>query len=158
MARIASAFLLTCFAFPAFPQEVAPPALEQRARQFEKECAQALPKGQKLESREEDWIQVIARDGNARVLLLDATKTRCFENHAPICGTGGCPVVVYRVEGKAVRKFYDQQVIGWRVREIDGRAVFHADVHGARCGLTGSAACETQIDLRTGLETTQQPE
>lgn len=143
---------------PACAQEAAPPALEQRARQMEAHCARALPKGAKLESREEDWFSVIARDGAAKILLLEGQKTRCFDNDHAICGTGGCPVVLYRVSGKQVRTLYDKKVLEWRVAAHDGKQYFHADVHGAHCGQPGNAACETFVDLSSGKITTRQPE
>ncbi|MGL4325331.1 MAG: hypothetical protein ACRCTD_14945 [Beijerinckiaceae bacterium] len=149
---------LTAISGTALAQDLTPHAVEQRARQFEKECAKILSPGQKLESREEDWVQVIARDGAAKILLLDAKKTRCFENDHAICGTGGCPVVLYRVSGKQVRKLYDKNVLEWRVTEHENKKYFHADVHGGHCGQPGNAACETFVDLSSGAITTRQPD
>ena len=155
MHRLLIPLAFSLVTLPALAQEAAPPALEKRARQFEAQCAKTLPHGVKLEAREEDWFSVIARDGAAKIILLDATKTRCFENHHAICGTGGCPVVVYRVSGKSTKKLYDRQVLEWRVAEHEGRHYFHADVHGSHCDRPGNTACETFVNLSTGEVTTR---
>lgn len=155
MVRLLLAYAAFAVALPVFAQEAAPAAVEQRARQFEAQCAKALPKGAVLQAREEDWFSVIARDGAVKILLLDAAKTRCFENHQAICGTGGCPVVVYRVSGRNAKKLYDRQVLEWRVVTHDGRDLFHADVHGSHCEMPGNAACETFVNLSSGEVTTR---
>ncbi|MGL4811863.1 MAG: hypothetical protein ACRCXM_08805, partial [Beijerinckiaceae bacterium] len=158
MRLILAAIIVPLAAPPALAQIPAPPAAEQRAQQFERECAKVLSRGERLDAREEDWLDVISRDGNGRTLLLDSRKTRCASHHHAICGTGGCPVVIYRIIGRQVRKLYDGNVLQWRVSDRNGRKQFHAEVHGSHCGKPGNSPCETFVDLVSEKVTTRQPE
>ena len=155
---LAAVSLLLIGLAPAQAQEKA--AIEAFARKNEASCAFAYrnsPNSPLAKRRDPSWVKTILEGPSGKVVIVQAEQTRCKPVAQLICGTGGCPVAVFSVRKDGVRKWLDQQVLGWK-RVMDGKEpALELQVHGSHCGGFGSEACVTMMNLRTGRQRTFKP-
>jgi hypothetical protein len=149
---------IVSFAAPVRAQDV-PAKVEAYARRLETQCESSGDRGSlKLaDARSDDWLKMAVEDRGAKILIVDGGETRCKPVSQIICGTGGCPIAVFRVTEKATRSLFDDQAHGWKFDKRNGQPVLRLQVHGSRCGGFGPTPCETVINLRTGNQRTSRP-
>jgi len=102
-----------------------------------------------------DWLDqgviraVALPDDEKPGWIVDAAKAP-----SPLhCGTGGCPLQVWssRADGSYV-KLLDEQVLDWSMTSPinTGSIILTIELHGTRCGLTGSDSCSQVYVWRKG--------
>ncbi len=80
--------------------------------------------------------------------VVDGSQTPC-EHTAALCGTGGCPLIVFRSTGGGLKRIFDQNVFSWQVT-VDGSRL-NATTHATYCGGRDKASyCDLTLNTRTG--------
>ena len=129
----------------------APKQIVAFAKQYEADCEKF---NSKVKAPPEQQISTPIKDDRSTIYVVDSSKSACAEE-APMCGTGGCMVAVFRVTGNAVRRLFADQALGWKPIR-DGKAILF-DVNGGECGGAGPDPCVRELDLVTGRKRTFSP-
>lgn len=145
--------LLNLFMAHAIAQQV-PRTVEGYALQLEEECEAGLNPNPLSEVRSSELIKRAADGPKGTIFVVDGAYTRCGDS-APLCGTGGCPLGVFRLESGVTTSLYDDQAFSWTISRDGSNVVLR--VHGSICGGVGPDPCAIEINLSTGKKKTFQP-
>jgi hypothetical protein len=130
----------------AVAQEI-PRAVQGYALQLEAECAAGPNPGPVSPTSSPDLIRLAADGPQGKIFIVDGAYTRCGDT-APLCGTGGCPLGIFRTRDGVTTNLYDDQALGWHV-SADKKTIV-MPVHGSKCGGSGPDRCALRLDLRSG--------
>ena len=89
-----------------------PELIDAYALKLETECAASS--GEKIAERSSQLINLVAHAPNGSTYVVDGAYTACSDV-GPFCGTGGCPVGVFRVNNKSIETLYDENAFSWDV-------------------------------------------
>lgn len=93
-------------------------------------------------------VRMVATLRSGTLYVVDYTQTPC-EDSGTVCGTGGCPLGVFRVKGDVVETLFDRNAFSWELTR-DKRRI-GIGVHGSYCrDGSGPVACVLEINLETG--------
>jgi hypothetical protein len=132
----------------------APRTVQGYALELEAECAAGPNPGPLADSPSSQLIKLASQGSKWKVFIVDGAYTRCGDE-APLCGTGGCPIGVFRVEFGVTTNLYDEQGLGWEISH--NGSVLRVHVHGSICGGFGPDPCVTEINLENGKRRTFRP-
>ena len=99
-------------------------------------------------------IEAAASGPNGQIFVVDGALTACGDT-GPLCGTGGCPIGLFRVKDGVTTNYYDAQALGWKITGAGSKAIIR--VHGSLCGGFGPDPCAIEIDLVSGKRRTFRP-
>lgn len=145
--------LLPIFLQPLMAAEV-PRKVQAYALELESECANGPHSAPLSDSPSSKLMELAVQGSKSRVFVVDGAHTRCGDD-GPFCGTGGCPIGVFRVESEITTKLYDDQGLGWEISHDN--SILTVRVHGSKCGGFGPDPCVTEIDLESGKRKTFRP-
>jgi len=130
----------------AIAQET-PRVIAGYALRLEAECAAGPNPNPPSATASSELIKLAGDGPTAKIFVVDGANTRCGDT-APLCGTGGCPLGVFRVTDSTTTILYDDQALGWDISDQGSIATIR--VHGSKCGGFGPDPCAIEINLNTG--------
>jgi len=142
MIRPAITALVSIAALLAAPAAAESPAARKVVEAARSECTKE--KGQFLASAGSITPIDLSADGKPDE-IVDANKFACSTAVSLYCGTGGCPITAI-VAGKPTELFGR----GWKAVDWAGSKILLLDVHGSRCGTTGSTRCFEAVTWSNG--------
>ena len=156
--RFTTVGLITFLAFvsSAVVAHEIPRAVHGYALQLEAECAAGPNPGALSTTHSPDLIKLAADGPRGKIFIVDGASTRCGDS-APLCGTGGCPLGIFRIKNGVTTNLYDAQAHpdNWSISSDGSAITFH--VHGSWCGGSGPDPCAIEISLATGSQKTFRP-
>jgi hypothetical protein len=128
-----------------------PRTVQGYALELEFECAEGPNPAPLSDTPSSKLIELAAQGSKWKVFIVDGAYTRCGDE-APLCGTGGCPIGVFRVVSGVTTNLYNDQGLGWEISHNGFVLTVH--VHGSICGGFGPDPCVTEINLENGKRRT----
>ncbi len=93
-------------------------------------------------------LSVYGIANSGMLYVIDGSQTPC-QDGSSLCGTGGCPLVVFRSTGEGTKRIFDQNVFSWQVTS-DGSKL-NATLHATNCGGRSKASyCDLTLNTKTG--------
>src|SRR5579864_4080706 len=98
----------------------------------------------------QDVDKAIARldlDGDGRAdAIVDMSELRCTTDFTPYCGTGGCPLLIYRSRGNGkYLRLFDGQVLSYEIEGKGRRKTISFRLHGSFCAKHGPELCVKRV-------------
>jgi hypothetical protein len=139
--------VVTLVSLPIAVAQETPRVVAGYALQLEAECEAGPNPSPPRATASSDLIKLAADGPNGKIFVVDGAHTRCGDD-APLCGTGGCPLGLFRVTDGTTTNFYDDQALGWDISQQGSIATLR--VHGSICGGFGPDPCAIEFNLVTG--------
>jgi hypothetical protein len=92
------------------------------------------------------WLDL---DGDGRDdAIVDMSELRCTTDFSPFCGTGGCPLLIFRAIGNGkYRRLFDGQVLSYEIQGEGRRKTISFRLHGSFCGKHGPELCVKRVAI-----------
>jgi hypothetical protein len=93
-------------------------------------------------------VSIFKTTDNQIAYVVDVARG-CEDEPPSLCGTGGCPVAVFKSDGNVVKLLFKDQVYSWEM-SVDGNSV-NMPIHGSLCGGSGAdTKCQLALHLKDG--------
>jgi hypothetical protein len=121
-------------------------ALSKELQPYRADCKNA---GGELSGDVDKAITRIDLDGDGRPdAIVDMTQLPCTTDYTPYCGTGGCPLLIFRsLANGTYRRLFDGQVLSYEIEGKGKRKTIAFRLHGSFCGRKGPELCIKRVTI-----------